>query len=211
MAYIYKITNNINDKIYIGKTENSIEKRFKEHCSDAFKEKNEKRPLYAAMRKYGIENFSVEEVEETNNPEEREIYWIEFYGSFKYGYNATLGGEGKRLADYDLIYNLFKQGYNKIEIHNITGYDDYTISTALNANNVSHEERVKLGRKKVSKPVALIENGKIIKSFDNSTEAALYIKEKDNLTASPTTISTHIRDVANNKRKTAYKYCWKFI
>ena len=36
MAYIYKITNNVNGKIYIGKTEHSVEKRFKEHCSDAF-------------------------------------------------------------------------------------------------------------------------------------------------------------------------------
>ena len=38
LAYIYKIINDVNDKIYIGKTECSIEKRFKEHCSDAFKE-----------------------------------------------------------------------------------------------------------------------------------------------------------------------------
>ena len=36
MAYIYQITNDINNKIYVGKTEFSIEKRFKEHCSDAF-------------------------------------------------------------------------------------------------------------------------------------------------------------------------------
>ena len=37
MSYIYKITNSINDKIYIGKTEQSIEKRFKEHCIDALR------------------------------------------------------------------------------------------------------------------------------------------------------------------------------
>ena len=55
MAYIYQIINDINDKIYVGKTEFSIEKRFKEHCRDAFKERSEKRPLYSAMRKYGVE------------------------------------------------------------------------------------------------------------------------------------------------------------
>lgn len=44
MSYIYKIINDINDKIYVGKTEFSIEKRFKEHCADAFRERNEKRP-----------------------------------------------------------------------------------------------------------------------------------------------------------------------
>ena len=57
MAYIYKIINDINQKIYIGKTKFSIEKRFKEHCSDAYRRSFEKRPLYAAMRKYGIEHY----------------------------------------------------------------------------------------------------------------------------------------------------------
>lgn len=97
MAYIYQIINDINNKIYIGKTEFSIDKRFKEHCSDAFKERNEKRPLYSAMRKYGIEHFHIELIEETDNPEEREKYWIEQKQSFKNGYNATLGGDGKNI------------------------------------------------------------------------------------------------------------------
>ena len=65
MGYIYKISNTINDKVYIGKTAFSIEKRFKEHCQDAFKEHNEKRPLYSAMRKYGVEHFHIELIEET--------------------------------------------------------------------------------------------------------------------------------------------------
>lgn len=46
MPYIYKITNDVNQKIYVGKTESSIEKRFREHCKDAFKEHSEKRPLW---------------------------------------------------------------------------------------------------------------------------------------------------------------------
>jgi predicted GIY-YIG superfamily endonuclease len=41
MAYIYKIVNDINNKVYIGKTEFSIEKRFSEHCKDSVK-RNEK-------------------------------------------------------------------------------------------------------------------------------------------------------------------------
>lgn len=66
MAYIYKITNDINNKVYIGKTLLSIEKRFKEHCKDYKREGKEKRPLYRAMNKYGIEHFSIEEIEECN-------------------------------------------------------------------------------------------------------------------------------------------------
>ena len=52
------------------------------------------------MNKYGIEHFHIELIEETDNPEEREIYWIEKLGSFKNGYNATLGGDGKKYLDY---------------------------------------------------------------------------------------------------------------
>lgn len=101
MGYIYKITNDINEKIYIGKTElPNPEDRWKEHLQDYKRERYEKRPLYNAMNKYGIEHFHFEVIEETGNTEEREKYWInEFhtYIGFKdcNGYNATLGGDGK--------------------------------------------------------------------------------------------------------------------
>ena len=93
MAYIYKIENDINGKIYIGKTEFSIEKRFKEHCTDAFRERSEKRPLYAAIRKYGVEHFHISLIEETDSPNEREVYWISYYDSYNKGYNCTKGGQ----------------------------------------------------------------------------------------------------------------------
>ena len=64
MSYIYKITNQINGKLYIGKTNRTIQERFKEHCRDYLKRGNEKRPLYSAMKKYGIRNFSIESIEE---------------------------------------------------------------------------------------------------------------------------------------------------
>ena len=57
MAYIYKITNRINQKVYIGQTSFSVEKRWKEHVQDINKHLD--RPLYRALSKYGIENFSV--------------------------------------------------------------------------------------------------------------------------------------------------------
>ena len=63
MAFIYKITNDINQKVYIGKTEQTIEERFKEHCQEYKRERCEKRRLYAAMKKYGAEHFHVELVE----------------------------------------------------------------------------------------------------------------------------------------------------
>jgi hypothetical protein len=61
------------------------------------------------MRKYGIEHFYIELIEETNNPEEREIYWIEYYKAYKNGYNATRGGDGKYLYDHNAIIAQLKE------------------------------------------------------------------------------------------------------
>jgi len=58
-GFIYVITNDINGKQYIGKTTDTIEKRFKTHLEEYQKFRCEKHPLYVAMNKYGIEHFSV--------------------------------------------------------------------------------------------------------------------------------------------------------
>ena len=63
-GYIYIIKNDINDKVYIGKTLlSSIQERFKEHIKDSKRRDKEHRPLYNAMNKYGIEHFSIEQLE----------------------------------------------------------------------------------------------------------------------------------------------------
>lgn len=76
VSKIYKITNDINNKIYVGKTSNTLEQRFKEHCVDCQKREEEKRPLYSAMKKYGIEHFKISLIEECSIEEEdeREIF-----------------------------------------------------------------------------------------------------------------------------------------
>lgn len=83
MAYIYCITNLINSNV--GKTTTSIEERWKEHCYDFQKERCNKRPLYDAMNKYGVENFMIEELEYVDSNSElseREIYWIKELGTY---------------------------------------------------------------------------------------------------------------------------------
>ena len=136
MSYIYKIVNDINDKVYIGKTNFSIEKRFKEHCRDAFKKRNEKRPLYAAMRKYGIEHFQIELIEETDNPEDREIYWINYFGSYSKGYNATKGGDGKQLYNYELIISRLKEYPYPCDIAEEFGCSKDLIYNIAKQNNI---------------------------------------------------------------------------
>ena len=100
---IYKITNIVNNKVYIGKTLETMEKRWKEHQKDSSRFTD--RPLYRAMNKYGLENFTIEIIDEPNIDllSERESYWIEYYKSYHHGYNATLGGDGRVLYDYQQI------------------------------------------------------------------------------------------------------------
>lgn len=76
MAFIYVITNQINGKQYVGKTTGTIKDRFRSHICDSKKRKCEKRPLYNAMRKYGIENFSIEQLEKCSieDSSRREVY-----------------------------------------------------------------------------------------------------------------------------------------
>lgn len=85
---IYRITNTVNSKFYIGKTNKTIQERFKRHC---YNHKIQNTYLYNAMRKYGTDKFTIEILEETSNGNEREIYWIQELNPH---YNMTSGGDG---------------------------------------------------------------------------------------------------------------------
>ena len=93
---IYKVTNIINNKIYIGQSKN-IKKRFKNHHIVDYNNKNNccyNTKFYQALRKYGLENFQVEVLELTNEElDKKEIQHIQKYDSFKNGYNSTEGGQ----------------------------------------------------------------------------------------------------------------------
>lgn len=72
MWLIYKIINKVNGKLYIGLTTN-LKKRWNYHLLEV---KDSDRPLYQAMRKYGIENFNIEVIQE-NIPTEQEALLLE--------------------------------------------------------------------------------------------------------------------------------------
>lgn len=83
---IYKTTNLINGKFYIGKDKHNNPKYF-----------GSGKILKQALKKYGVENFTKEIIEECDDEKfwlEREMYWIQFYDSINNGYNIALGGNG---------------------------------------------------------------------------------------------------------------------
>ena len=214
MAYIYKIENDINGKLYIGKTEFSIEKRFKEHCSDAFRDCCEKRPLYAAMQKYGVEHFHISLIEETDEPEERERYWIEFFHSFKDGYNATLGGDGKRYLDYDLIIKTYQEVKNCNQTAKILNISSDSVRNVLHQNNISILKSFEAVKIATQKTVGMydLQTKKLIKVFPSASDAARYLQDNSFTNAKALNgILAHIVNVCNKKRKSAYGFYWKYL
>lgn len=92
---IYKITNKINNKVYIGQTNISLKKRLIGHIKDNRRKNNY---FHNAIKKYGQNNFIIEHIEYCQNQQElneREKYWIKYYKSNNknFGYNSTDGGQ----------------------------------------------------------------------------------------------------------------------
>jgi group I intron endonuclease len=91
-ATIYRITNNLTNDFYIGKTVQNLNIRFNSHKSTA--KAGNPCHLHRALRKYGPEAFSIALVEKVDNMvllNSREIYWI---ATLSPHYNMTPGGEG---------------------------------------------------------------------------------------------------------------------
>lgn len=212
MSYIYKITNIINGKIYIGKTNRTIEERFKEHCQSIYRE--EKRPLYSAMKKYGIENFIIEEIEECpiNIVDEREKYWIEYFNSFKYGYNATIGGDGKAYIDRELVAKTYQQVQNCAKTAKICNVCIDSVYQILREYNIQIKASQQVSKDQYGKKIIMLDkNNNIIKVFSSVSEAALYLKNCQKANGGLRGVASHIRDVCNQKRKTAYSYKWEWL
>jgi group I intron endonuclease len=91
---IYKITNKINSKIYIGLTTMELKERWACHRTEA--KKNNQTLLYKAIRKYQETNFIIEQIDTAENQmelEQKEIFYIEKFNSISpNGYNLTVGG-----------------------------------------------------------------------------------------------------------------------
>lgn len=89
--WIYKITNDVNNKSYIGQTIRPIEDRFTRHINDAMNGKLDTH-FARAIRKYGPEHFHIAVIDLAETQEEltiREQFWIREYDTVNQGYNET--------------------------------------------------------------------------------------------------------------------------
>lgn len=95
MYNVYKIVNSINNKVYVGRTTHTLKYRWEKGHLKCL-ERGDQRHLYQAMRKYGVDKFHIELIEECCSFDDmvyKEAYYCEKYRAYTDGYNMTTGGE----------------------------------------------------------------------------------------------------------------------
>lgn len=220
MAYIYKITNNVNGKAYIGQTLYSLEKRFTEHIKDSVRPAHSKRPLYKAMLKYGYSSFTIDILEElADDPEllnNREIYWIAKLHTFCKdplgpGYNATLGGGSKMLYDRQAIIEYLQNNNCVKDASLVFGCSSDTIIDIAKAAKISVKTGQELVKERYGKPIKVYDlHNNEVHSVSNLYEAERWIRSQGISKAKGGAIRAHILEVCRGQRKTAYKFIWRY-
>ena len=208
MGRIYKITNDINNKVYVGQTVKTIKKRWQQHKCNSTKDYFKQITLYKAFNKYGIEHFHMEEIEEVENNllDEREKYWIKFYDSYNHGYNSTLGGREIALYSFDTE-QIIQDYYDLKTARKVAlkyGVDHSTIDRILNEHNIKRfSQRIYNGQRIIAR------KDEQVLHFDSISSCADYLIQ-NNITKSKTfqAVKQWVSDVANG-RKDSY-YGWNF-
>lgn len=198
---IYKITNKINHKVYIGQTIQSINKRWQKHIQCM--KNGDNRHLYQSMRSYGLNNFMIEQIDSASSLDElnkKEKYWVDYYNAKNnlYGYNNMDGGVAnpmnfsniKEKHDYKMRTPETREkiSISMKKLREEKGFSESTrkkISEKLKGNqHFKGKKRTKEAIEKTAqslrKSVYCIDiSGNILASFDSVKSAALWWVERD--------------------------------
>lgn len=174
---IYKITNKVNGKIYIGLTRRSLKVRWKDHLARAKYDREKSIYLYNSINLYGEENFSIEEIDSAENDFElndKEKYWAEFYNSYSpNGMNIALCGNNAKKSRESVLkhakhYKLFSPLNELHQIHNLS---DFCIEKGLDR---CHMYKVAMGKRDAHKGWSLRKKEMIL-IFDRVDQSVLVI------------------------------------
>lgn len=203
---IYKITNNVNGKIYIGQTIRTLEERFAEH------KRNKKSLISKALKKYGTENFTIEQIDTAESIEELnelEFKYIKEYNCITpNGYNQCDGGGNtfgyhhsddskKRMSESR------KGKYTGAENHfygkHHTEESKIKMSESRKGRVINDEWRQHISESSTTKrKVRNIDTGEV---FDSITEASEHYGLK----------GTHISRVCRGKRNRTGGFRWEYV
>lgn len=203
---IYKATNSINGKAYIGQTVRTVRERMMEHM------RHDESHFDKALKKYGIENFNVVVIDSAKTVEElneKEKFWIEFF--------CTLGDRG---------YNMCEGGGNTTGYHHTEASKKAMSEKKKNAyvgtgNPFYGKQHSKESRRKMSES----RKGRIItpewrKHISESSKSKVRVQNVETGEIFESVrqaankygiIETHISRVCRGKRKKTGGYHWKYV
>lgn len=176
---IYKSTNHITGKVYIGQTTQTLEKRVKNHIKESKTDKN--RPFMSAINKYGKDNFIFEIIDSATDLEElndKEIYWINYYNSVSpNGYNITGGGQGKKMMVTNELSKRISKGLkNSEKWQEIKNSEEYR--GTMEKNFFGWNKGKKFTQEHIEK--IWEKNKERVLEFNKSTSKKWIIVDKDN-------------------------------
>lgn len=207
---VYKITNKVNGKIYIGVTKCSLSKRWNEHKSKA---KSGKSHLSKAIAKYGQNNFCIELIKECSNEDEMyklEVSLIKELSSNNpvFGYNNSSGGEKSslgRTASDETKRKLSEYQRSRIRKPHSVGS---RINMSLSAKGRDMSELIKKSvakrRGKPSHNAIIVEkyarSGELVETFNSMSEAAKSVFG----------VACALSAIKRGRLKTYKNFIWKF-
>ena len=192
MGIIYKYTNLVNGKVYIGQTIQELKERHSKHISVAFGKENGhgyNYLIHKAFRKYGVDNFSLEVIDKVDNTllNEKEREYIALYNSYEKGYNMTPGGESKAedfplsAEEKEVISKLFEDGVAIKKIAEQTSHHYRKIKRTLieelgySETDIENRYLASKGKATRSAVYALDTNKEVVSSYSSIKEASQFL------------------------------------
>lgn len=211
LVNLYIITNDINNKVYIGQTTRSIESRWRKHIEDAIRRDGGYNKFHKAIIELGYEHFSIRLIDKFDASiiDKKEIEYIKKYDSYNNGYNSTLGGgTGLRInqEDRDRIRDLYISGESRANIARYMECNVDTVKCILIEYGISPDY-------KRNEPIEIVmydENFNVQYIFDSKNEAYEYIKENENNRCDKQAFYGHLKQ-AITLGKIRYKHRWQLM
>lgn len=205
--FIYKVTNQVNNKIYIGATTKSIEDRQKDHLKKVTKGKS-----YAfqnAIATYGIDNFKWEQIDTAITKDElakKEKEYILEYNSKEKGYNSDSGGGiQKTVYQYNIKTGKLVNKYSNLTLAGaVFGLSKQDLSKVCKGFYWTYDyidKFVPLNDKRKKKVCQYNLQGEFIKEFKSVAEASRQTGFN----------KTSIAKVCRGERKTCGGFVWKYL
>ena len=187
------------------------------HIEDA--KKHPDRPLYLAINKYGKDNFEIKELEccDIDLLDNREKFWISYFNTYLgTGYNATYGGSGKYIYDYDLIVNTYLELQNITETAKKIGCSVDCVEKVLKDREIEIIPHSTVMKDKFGKKIKAIDcrTKEEIKVFNSQIEAGQWLIDNNK------TVITDLKKLSYvigrtarglDNRKKAYGYEWIYL